>query len=108
MVSLIEAAGDNRSPAGSSWLLAAAVATMLISLVLVMRALADFDRLIMVYRPVQTAMIGGALVALVAGWLRPAPWLFVLTLATLQSVVWWFAVDRWLRHGGNIQTADAD
>ena len=108
MVSLIEAAGENRSPAGSSWLLAAAVATMLVSLVLVMRALADFNRLIRVYRPVQTAMIAAALVALLFGWMRPAPWLFVLLLAALHSVVWWFAVDRWLRHGAGMSTANAD
>ena len=99
MVSLIEHAGDGRSPAASAYLLAASVAIMLLSLILVVRALADFSRLIRVYQPVQTAMAAGALVALAMGWLRPAPWIFVLLLALLQTVVWWFAVDRWLRYG---------
>jgi hypothetical protein len=38
-----------------------------------------------------------AVVALVAAWWAPAPWLLALALVGVLSVVWWFAVDRWLR-----------
>jgi low temperature requirement protein LtrA len=100
MVSLVEHAGDARAAAATTWLLAGAVALMLISLVLTMNSLADFERLERVYRPVTLAMVVGAAVALLMGWWRPAPWKLVLALAAIQSAVWFFAVDRFLRHGG--------
>jgi hypothetical protein len=34
-----------------------------------------------------------------AGWLRPAPWLLALLLVAVLSVLWFFAVSRFLRAG---------
>ena len=99
MLSLIEHATDGRPPAPTSWLLAGSVAAMMLSLILIMRALQDFDRMIRIYAPVTGALIAGAVVALIVGWLRPAPLLLVLTLSVLLGLIWFFAVDRWLRHG---------
>jgi membrane protein implicated in regulation of membrane protease activity len=42
-------------------------------------------------------MAVGAAVALLVGWLRPAPWLFALMLGAILSVLWLFAVTRFLR-----------
>jgi hypothetical protein len=97
MVSLIGHAYDTGAPAGTSWLLAGAVATGLLALVLIERALADAERLSLVFHPLRLALSGGAATALLVGWLRPAPWLLVLLLVAILSGVWFFAVSRFLR-----------
>src|SRR4029450_5469570 len=81
MVSLIGHAHDARTPAGTSWLLAGAVATGLVALVLTERALVDAERLFSVFHPLGLALSGGAAAALIVGWARPAPWLLALALA---------------------------
>jgi low temperature requirement protein LtrA len=97
MVSLIEHAHDATTPAGTSWLLAGAVATGLLALVLTERALADAERLSLVFHPLGLALAGGAVAALIVGWARPAPGLLALLLVAILSVVWFFAVSRFLR-----------
>jgi low temperature requirement protein LtrA len=97
MVSLLGHAHDPRTPAGTSWLLAGAVATGLAALVLTERALVDAKRLSVVFHPLGLALAGGAAAALVVGWLRPAPWLLVLLLVAILAGVWFFAVSRFLR-----------
>jgi low temperature requirement protein LtrA len=97
MVSLIGHAHDARTPAGTSWLLAGAVATGLLALVLTERALVDAERLFLVFQPLRLALSGGAAAALIVGWVRPAPWLLALLLVAILSAVWFFAVSRFLR-----------
>ena len=97
MVSLIAHAHDPRTPAGTSWLLAGAVAAGLLALVLTERALVDAERLSPVFGPLGPALAAGAVAALVVGWARPAPWLLVLLLVAILSAVWSFAVSRFLR-----------
>jgi low temperature requirement protein LtrA len=97
MVSLIGHAHDPRTPAGTSWLLAGAVATGLAALVLTERALVDAERLSVVFGPLGLALSAGAAVALLVGWLRPAPWLLALLLVAVLSTIWFFAVGRFLR-----------
>jgi low temperature requirement protein LtrA len=97
MVSLIGHAHDATTPAGTSWLLAGAVATGLVALVLTERALVDAERLFLVFGPLRLALSAGAAAALIVGWLRPAPWLLALLLVAILSVVWFFAVSRFLR-----------
>ena len=65
----------------------------------VTRALADAERLAAVYRPVKVAMVLGAGASVVVAWARPAPWLFALLLVAVLSVIWFFAVSRFLRAG---------
>jgi hypothetical protein len=93
MVSLIGHAHDGRTPAGTGWLLAGAVAAGLLALVVSERALVDAERLSTVFGPLGPALAAGAVAALVVGWARPAPWLLVAIL----SAVWSFAVSRFLR-----------
>ena len=97
MVSLIGHAHDARTPASTSWLLAGAVATGLLALVLTEQTLADADRLSVVFHPLRLALAGGAAAALIVGWLRPAPWLLALLLVAILSTIWFFAVSRFLR-----------
>ena len=97
MVSLIEHAHDARTPPNTAWLLAVAVAVGLLALSVTERSLVDAERLSVVYRPLSLAMGAGAASALVAGWARPAPWLLALLLVALLSVLWVFAVSRFLR-----------
>jgi low temperature requirement protein LtrA len=97
MVSLIGHAHDASTPVGTSWLLAGAVATGLLALVLTEQALVDAERLLIVFRPLGLALSGGAAAALIVGWGRPAPWLLALLLVAILSTVWFFAVSRFLR-----------
>ena len=97
MVSLIGHAHDARTPASTSWLLAGAVATGLLALVLTEQALVDAERLSVVFSPLRLALFAGAAAALLVAWLRPAPWLLALLLVAVLSAVWFFAVSRFLR-----------
>jgi low temperature requirement protein LtrA len=97
MVSLIGHAHDARTPASTAWLLSGAVALGLMALIPTERALVDAGRLAVVYRPLGPALAGGAGAALLVGWTRPAPWLLALLLVAVLSVVWFFAVARFLR-----------
>ena len=58
MVSLIGHAHDARTPAGTSWLLAGAVATGLVALVLTHQALVDTERLSLVFNSLRLALSG--------------------------------------------------
>jgi low temperature requirement protein LtrA len=97
MVNLIGDAGADRTPAGTAWLLAGAVALGLVSLIFTEQTLVDAARLDVVYRPLRVALAIGAAAALVAGWARPAPWLFGLVLVAILSVIWIYAAGRFLR-----------
>jgi low temperature requirement protein LtrA len=99
MVSLIGHAHDARTPAATAWLLSGAVALGLVAVMSTTGALADAKRLPAVYRPMNRALVVGAAVAVVVGWARPAPLLFAFVLVVILSLVWCFAVSRFLRVG---------
>ena len=96
LVSLVEHFDDARAPDAAAWILTGSVALVLVSCVIIMRALRDWSRLVAVYRPVASAMIGAAGGLLILGWLRPAPWLLALGVVLILSAVWWTGVSRWL------------
>ncbi|MFI9824011.1 low temperature requirement protein A [Streptomyces sp. NPDC052013] len=102
MVGLVEHATDHRAPVAVSWLMSGAVAVMLITTVVLLPTLADYDRSPSAYKPVQGVLVMAAVVALLAGWARPAPWLLALVLLLLLFVTWAFAFVRWLRQGSLI------
>jgi hypothetical protein len=99
MVSLISHAADATTPASTAWLLAGSVALGLLALTFAEQALVDADRLAVVYRPLRIAMVGAAVTALAIGWAQPAPWLLALLLVVILSVLWIFAVSRFLQAG---------
>jgi len=92
MVSLIEHARDDSTPAPTSWLLSGAVAVGLLFLIPTWRALADASRLPSVYRPLWMATLAGAVASVIIGWIRPAPWLLALLLVVVLGLVWAVAV----------------
>ena len=97
MTSLIGHAHDATTPESTAWLLAGSVALMLIALIVTEQTLVDAERLAFVYRPLTFVLVGGAIAAVLVGWLRPAPWLLALLLVAVLSGVWFFAVIRYLR-----------
>jgi low temperature requirement protein LtrA len=96
IVSLIEHAHDAGAPDGPAWLLAAAVASCLLALIVIEQSLADAERLSSVYRPLSVMLAVEAIAAILIGWARPAPWLLALLLVAVLSVLWAFAVLRFL------------
>ena len=92
MVSLIEHAHDDSTPAPTSWLLSGAVAVGLVFLIPTWRALAEASGLASVYRPLWIATVAGAVASAIIGWTRPAPWLLALLLVAVLGLVWAVAV----------------
>ena len=99
MVSLLEHAHATRTPAPTSWLLSGAVAVGLVFLIPTSRALVDAGSLAAAFRPLWAAMAAGALVSLVIGWVRPAPWLLALLLVAVLGLVWAVAVRGFVLAG---------
>jgi low temperature requirement protein LtrA len=99
IVNLIEHAHDPTTPQGTSLLLGGSVAIGLLGLILTERSLEDADRLEEVYRPLGAVLAAGAVVALLAGWLAPAPWLLATLLVAVLTVLWFFVVARMIRAG---------
>lgn len=97
MVGLIEHVGDDRASAPASWLLGGSLAVAMAGMIVVIRALGDYERLGSIYQPLVRAMVAAAVLALLIAWWRPAPWLLALLLVSLLGMVWLVAVDRWLR-----------
>jgi len=99
IVSLVEHAHDAVTPAGTAWLLAGAVAIGLVAMIVAIRQLEDAVRIAAVYRPLQLALALGAIVALLAGFVRPSPLVLAGLLVAILSGLWFFAVARHLRSG---------
>jgi low temperature requirement protein LtrA len=97
MVGLIANAHEDRTPADVAWALTGSLALGLLASIVTVRSLKDYERLASVYRPLSVVMAGGALAALVVGWLRPAPWALALSLVAVLVIVWFVGVERWLR-----------
>jgi hypothetical protein len=107
-VNLIEHAHDATTPQGTALLLGGSVAIGLLGLILTEGSLEDAERLEEVYRPLGAVLAAGAAVALLAGWLAPAPWLLATLLVAVLTVLWFFVVARMIRAGvwGEALTAD--
>jgi low temperature requirement protein LtrA len=99
IVSLIEHAHDGSTPRAIALLLGGSVATGLLALILTERALEDAIRLDAVYRPLGAVLAAGAAIALLAGWLAPAPWLLAALLVAILTALWFFVVARMIRAG---------
>ncbi|MGD2101847.1 MAG: low temperature requirement protein A [Acidimicrobiia bacterium] len=97
MVSMVEHAADDRTPAGTAWLMAGGIAVGLIALTLVMRTLVDWNRFPELFRPIAYSLVVAAGGVLLVGWWQPVPWLMSLTLVVILGVVWFNAAKRWLR-----------
>lgn len=77
----------------------------LVAMVIAICQLEDAVRLAAVYRPLQVALALGAVAALAAGWLAPAPIVLAALLVAILSVLWFYAVARYLRSGAWIEVS---
>lgn len=73
MVSMLEHTSSGNAPAPAPMVLSASVATGALALVLVASSLADWRDLVTVYRPVSVALGLAAVLAVMIGWIAPAP-----------------------------------
>ena len=99
IVSLIEHTHDGSTPLDTSLLLGCSVAIGLLALILTERSLEDAQRLQIVYRPLPAVLAAGAGIALLAGWLAPAPWILAALMVAVLTLLWFFVVARMIRAG---------
>ena len=99
IVSVIEHAHDAATPPATALLLGGSVAIGLLGLILTERSLQDARRLEIVYRPLGAVLAAGAAIALLAGWLAPAPWLLAGLIVGVLTALWFFVVARMIRAG---------
>jgi len=99
IVSLIEHAHEPTTPPATALLLGGSVALGLLALIVTERSLEDAVRLESVYRPMGAVLALGAVIALLAGWLAPAPWILAALLVAILTALWFFVVARMIRAG---------
>ena len=97
MVSLIEHAADPVAPQGPAWLLAVATALVLLTEIVSVSALADYDRMPGIRRSLGLAMLIAALVAVGVGLILPPPWLLAVGLGAVLLIVWLVVVSKFMR-----------
>ena len=98
MVSLVEHATDERAAVATTWLLTGSISVALLSLVVIMRTLGDYQRLAALYQPIVTATIASAVAIAAIGFIRPAPWLLLLLVVVVLSALWTYAAGLvWTR-----------
>ena len=95
MVSMIEHASEGHAPSPAPMVLSTSVAVGVLALVVIASASEEWVTLARVYRPVATALAGAAVLSLLIGWLAPAPWLQILLLTLLLTVVWLYGILTW-------------
>ena len=100
MVSLVDHAGDGRTPAATAWVLCSGAAAALSSTMLIASSLQAWREERALYRPLTWTSLGVALACLALAAVRPAPIVLGIVLVLLLSIPWVLAV----RH--RIVTAD--
>jgi low temperature requirement protein LtrA len=105
-VSLIAHAHDASAPPDTALLLGGAVALGLLAEIPLTRALADDVRLRAVFQPLRVAMAVGAAVALLAGLAHPKPLVLALILGAVLTLLWFYAVCRFLRSDAWAETRE--
>jgi len=99
MVGLVEHAADSVTPASTALLLAGAVAAVFISEIVTVQSFVRDERDRAIYRPLLSAMVVGAGVSIVIGFLPLPPWGLALALNALLLIVWIVAALRFMRAG---------
>ena len=99
MVGLVEHAADPVTPGPTAWLLAGAVAIVLLAEIVTALSFIDKDTEWVTYRPLLGAMAISAGVAVALGFLPLAPWALALALNTLLLALWLVAALRFMRVG---------
>lgn len=95
-VSLVEHGSDEATSASTAWLFGGFVALAMITSAWLVRLLADYDRLVAMYRPFVISSLLIAALALVLAAMEPAPLVFASVLFAAMCAQWIFGVVRWL------------
>ncbi len=99
MVGLVESADAAVTPQSTAWLLAGAVAVLLIAEIGTVLSFVDGERDRGVYRTLLWAMAAGAVISVAIGFLPLPPWGLALALNALLLIVWFVAASRFMRAG---------
>ena len=99
MVSLVDHAHDDRTPAATAWLLSGGAAVVLAATMLVAASLQDWKRDRGLYQPLAGTCAAVAAACLGIGVARPAPLFLSLALVVLLSIPWVFAVAHRVARG---------
>jgi low temperature requirement protein LtrA len=91
MVSLIEHAADDRSPAGTAWLVGGSIALLFLCLAQLLRLLPERRGA----RLVPAGLLAAAVLSVIAAALRPPPWVLTLVLLLALTAVW---TESFVRH----------
>jgi low temperature requirement protein LtrA len=101
MLSLVDHAHEDRTPAATAWVLCAGAAVVLCATMLLAASLQAWDRNRRLYRPLARICAVVAVVCLGVGAARPAPLVLGLALVLLLSIPWGYAVAHRLGGAGS-------
>lgn len=99
MVGLVERAAAEITPQETSWLLAVAVAVVLLFEIVLTWSFLDGERQRWIYRPLLWTMLVGAFLAVAIGFLPLAPWALAICLNALLLGIWIIAAMRFMKAG---------
>jgi low temperature requirement protein LtrA len=105
MVSLIEHAADDRTPADTAWLLSGAVAVTLLGIALAAKALPDDAFPSGMARQIAPTFAVAAVLVVAIGALRPMPLVLVAAITTVLAATWLRVFTLFLAFGGNPRPA---
>ena len=100
MVSLVEHAGDGRTPAATAWLLGASVAVVLAGIALASRALSTDEFPDGMARHIVPTFTVAAVLVLAVAALRPAPVVLVVGIDVVLLLTWLWLFVVFLARGG--------
>ena len=96
MVGLLAHAADAKTPPEIAGLISGAVASAMLCTIAATRALVVYDRLSAVFQRMAAVMVVASVVALVVGYLAPAPPVLVLAFGAILTVTWLLAVRLYI------------
>jgi low temperature requirement protein LtrA len=97
VLNLIEHASEPGTPLEPAWLLAISTALFLVAEVVAATALADYQRLPAVYRPLSLSMVVAAVIAVAVGVVQPPAWLLAVGLGAVLLILWLVAVSKFMK-----------
>jgi low temperature requirement protein LtrA len=106
MVSLVEHAGDGRTPAATSWLLVGSVTVALAGIALAARSLPDGEFPAGVVRAQAPTFAVAAVAILAVGAVRPSPIILVSAVSLVLALTWWRLFTLFLAQGGRLRVLE--
>lgn len=106
MVSLVEHASDDRTPAGTAWLLGGSVSVVLAGISLATRALPDDEFPDAMARQVTPTLVVATVLILTVAAARLAPLALGVVFAIVLSLTWLWLFMVFLAQGGKLEPLD--